>query len=257
MPSKAIIYGMNRRDVLLALSIGSILATPARAQVPQPYKVSLFPGGNAEAGLSIEMEPGWKTYWKMPGDAGIPPQFDWAGSSNLESIEVMYPIPGRFKDLGGETVGYHDQVVFPLLARSKNSAEPVSLKLNLFFAVCKDICIPANSEISLDLNSTELSPLIEQWKNRVPRADVAILNARIEIRQEVPMLVLALNRTVDDIFVESEISAYFGRPLFDVSPGEAWLPIAGVKDPAIIRNTPLKFTLALGNSGIEQVITVN
>ena len=248
---------MNRRYLLLALGAGSVLAVPARSQLPQPYEISLFAGGNAEAGLLIELEPGWKTYWKIPGDAGIPPQFDWTGSSNLESVEVMYPIPGRFKDLSGETVGYHDQVVFPLMVKSKNPDEPVSLKLSMFFAVCKDICIPVNSEIGLDLNATESSPLIELWKNRVPRADVAILNARLETKKEVPMLVLALNRTVVDIFVESETPAYFGKPLFDVSPGEAWLPIAGMKDLSILRDSPLKVTLALGNSGIEQVISVN
>ena len=233
------------------------MAAPARSQLPQPYAVSLFAGGDAEAGLLIEMEPGWKTYWKMPGEAGIPPQFDWTGSSNLESVEVMYPVPGRFKDLSGETVGYHGQVVFPLLVKSKNPDEPVSLKLSLFFAVCKDVCIPASSELSLDLNSTELSPLIESWKNRVPRIEVAILNARIETKQEIPMLVLALNRAATDIFVESETPAYFGRPQFDLSPGEAWLPIAGLKDLSKLRNSPLKVTMALGDSGIEQVITVN
>jgi DsbC/DsbD-like thiol-disulfide interchange protein len=248
---------MNRRHVLLALSAGPVFAAPARSQLPQPYKVSLFASGSAEAGLLVELEPGWKTYWKMPGEAGIPPQFDWAGSRNLESVEVMYPVPGRFQDLSGETVGYHDQVVFPLLVRSKNAAEPVSLKLDLFFAVCKDVCIPASSEMSLDLKSTELSPLLELWKNRVPRADVAIVNARMETKQEIPMLVLALNRTVADIFVESETAAYFGKPQFDVSPGEAWLPIAGMKDLSKLRAASLKVTLSLGDSGIEQVISVD
>ena len=57
---------------------------------------------------------GWKTYWRMPGDAGIPPQFDWSGSQNVKSVEVLWPAPQRFIDSGGETVGYKDRVVFPL-----------------------------------------------------------------------------------------------------------------------------------------------
>ena len=55
-----------------------------------------------QAGILVELEPNWKTYWRVPGDTGIPPQFDWTGSKNAGAIEVGYPVPSRFQDAGGE-----------------------------------------------------------------------------------------------------------------------------------------------------------
>ncbi len=120
------------------------------ATVPQPFKVSLISGGREggvwQAGILVELEPEWKTYWRMPGDSGIPPQFDWAGSENSAAIEVGFPVPRRFNDAGGETIGYHDQVVFPVFVKPEKLDAAVSLQLNMFFAVCKDVCIPAKAK---------------------------------------------------------------------------------------------------------------
>src|SRR5262245_29832388 len=58
------------------------------------------------AGLEIAMQDGWKTYWRMPGDAGVPPTFDWSGSVNAADIKVLYPAPTRMPEAGGEVVGY-------------------------------------------------------------------------------------------------------------------------------------------------------
>ncbi len=257
---------MNRRRALLALTSVPLLVLPVHGETPQPYQVSLLSGGKIDgvlqAGLLVELQPGWKTYWRMPGDAGIPPQFDWTGSGNVAAVEVMFPIPGRFRDASGETIGYHDQVLFPLSVRPKNASETVQLQLNLFFAVCKEVCIPARVKIDFSLTSANASPLVGQWRQRVPRVagkDLAppVSTARIEIIGEKPMLVLSLSRTVEDIFVESPTSAYFGQPRFDKSPHEAWLPIMGLKDVAKLRGIPLTLTSAFGNSGIEQTLAVN
>ena len=76
----------------------------------QPFTVSLLAGGQLagvwQAGVLVELEPEWKTYWRMPGDTGIPPQFDWTGSTNSEAVEVSFPVPRRFNDLSGEAIGY-------------------------------------------------------------------------------------------------------------------------------------------------------
>jgi DsbC/DsbD-like thiol-disulfide interchange protein len=257
---------MNRRNVLFACASFPLLTATARSEVPQPYQVSLLSGGQEgnllQAGVFVEMEPEWKTYWRVPGDTGIPPQFDWAGSINSDTFEVGYPVPSRFNDAGGESIGYHDQVVFPISVRPKKAEEVVHLQLSLFFAVCKEICIPAKAKADLLLNSSITNPLLTDWQQRVPRIVAmgeapSVTAVRIAKPQDKPMLVLNLTKPAQDIFVESETSAYFGKPQFDSVSGEAWLPIGNLSDPEKLRGVPLRVTLSFGNSGIEQMLVVN
>jgi DsbC/DsbD-like thiol-disulfide interchange protein len=263
--SKAIMKVMNRRCALFALAAAPFAAANAQSGVTQPYKVSMLSGGQDadiwQAGILVELEPGWKTYWRVPGDTGIPPQFDWAGSKNTGAIEVGYPVPSRFQDAGGESIGYHGRVLFPLSVRPEKPDEMVRLRLNLFFAVCKEICIPAKAKAELLLNSSNINPDLENWQQRVPHV-VAVGEAplvtavRIEMLQDKPMLVLSLAKAAQDIFVESGTTAYFGKPRFDVAAGEAWLPIWNLSDPRKLRGLPLTVTLSFGDSGIEQMLAI-
>ena len=242
------------------------MATAARSDIPEPFKVSLISGGQEggvwQAGILVELEAEWKTYWRMPGDSGIPPQFDWAGSENSAAIEVGFPVPSRFNDAAGETIGYHDQVVFPVFVKPEKLDAAVSLQLNMFFAVCKDVCIPAKAKAETALSASAANPLLEEWLKRLPRlADAGdppfVTAGRFETRENKPVLVVSLNGQAQDIFVESETSAYFERPRFDSATGEAWLPIANLKDAAKLRGVPLKLTLSTGDSGIEQTLAIN
>lgn len=106
----------------------------------------------AAAGIEIAMSPGFKTYWRNPGEAGgVPPEFDWTGSENLESARVLYPVPHRTKDKAGENIAYKDSVVFPVVIVAKDKSAPVMLKLKATYGVCKDICIPAEAELALEV----------------------------------------------------------------------------------------------------------
>jgi len=242
------------------------MATAARSGTLQPFKVSLISGGQEQgvwqAGVLVELEPGWKTYWRMPGDAGIPPQFDWTGSDISAAIEVGFPVPSRFNDAGGETIGYHDRVVFPVSVKPKAPGEAVNLKLAMFFAVCEEVCIPATAKTNLLLGASAANPELIAWQKRLPRPAAAgevpfITALRFETRGNKPALVVNLKGQARDIFVESETSAYFEKPQFDSATGEAWLPIANLKDTAKLRGVPLKLTLSTGDSGIEQTLVIN
>ena len=104
------------------------------------------------AGVEIELDPGWKTYWRNPGDAGgVPPRLDFAKSSNVKSAKVVYPAPKRLTDKSGDTIGYKNFVVFPVLIEPTDTTKPVDLKLDFEFGVCADICIPAQAEMSLNI----------------------------------------------------------------------------------------------------------
>src|SRR5262245_454234 len=108
-------------------------------------------GGSYLAGLEMVIADGWKTYWRTPGDAGVPPQFDWSGSTNTAAVKVLYPAPMRMREAGGEVIGYKNAVLFPLEVTPENAAKPVALKLALEFGICKDICIPATATLELSL----------------------------------------------------------------------------------------------------------
>lgn len=103
------------------------------------------------AGIQLRMDPGWKTYWRNPGDSGVPPSFDWTGSKNLKHAEVLYPAPHRFGDAGGTAIGYDDQVVFPVKLTPERDGEPIELKLAFAFGLCKDLCIPNDVSLGLTL----------------------------------------------------------------------------------------------------------
>lgn len=112
---------------------------------------ALTPGGYYVAGLEIVMADGWKTYWRMPGDAGVPPMFDWTGSANMAAAKVLYPAPMRMAEAGGETLGYKQSVLLPIEVTPQDPAKPVVVKLALEFGICREICIPATASFELTI----------------------------------------------------------------------------------------------------------
>ena len=97
------------------------------------------------------MAPGWKTYWRSPGETGIPPKFDWSGSKNIRRIEVFWPRPELFQSFGMQTAGYSNVVLFPLGLMPIDPAQPMHLKLRAELGVCKEICVLEHVHLSLDI----------------------------------------------------------------------------------------------------------
>jgi DsbC/DsbD-like thiol-disulfide interchange protein len=135
-------------------------------------------GAVLRAGIEIKLAPGWKTYWRYPGDAGVPPQFDFSRSDNLAKAEVLWPAPLRFSDGEGNTIGYKDDVILPVHIEAADKSRPVVLRVALDYAVCEKLCVPAQAKAELPLQ--EASPAsdaaIAEAEQRVPRP--AILGAR-------------------------------------------------------------------------------
>ncbi len=167
------------------------------------------------AGVQLRMKPGWKTYWRNPGDSGVPPHFDWTGSTNLRHAEVLYPAPHRFADANGTAIGYEDEVVFPVKLTPEREGEPVKLKLAFEYGLCKDLCIPNDIVLELALPGSVGkgdAALIETFLSRVPKPaapgllpEVKSVEARLE--GEIPELVLeaafAPNATETDLFIDA------------------------------------------------------
>src|SRR4030081_45047 len=151
----------------------SSLAIEARAEDASPWQreghsaVRLLAGSRSGAvllgGIAVQLQPGWKNYWRTPGDSGVPPRFDFSKSENVEAVTVMWPAPTRFDDgAGGSSLGYHDQIVLPLRIVAKKPDKPVTLRADINYAVCEKLCIPveANAELAFtSVASTEDSAL--------------------------------------------------------------------------------------------------
>lgn len=123
-------------------------------------------------GVAIQLKPGWKTYWRTPGDSGVPPHFDFSRSDNVDSVTVLWPAPTQFDDgAGGTSFGYKQQVVLPLRIVARNADKPVTLRADISYAVCDKLCIPVEAKAELgfaSVASTEDGTLSEAL-NAVPK----------------------------------------------------------------------------------------
>ncbi|WFU41841.1 protein-disulfide reductase DsbD family protein [Bradyrhizobium sp. CB82] len=105
-------------------------------------------------GIAFQLQHGWKTYWRTPGDSGVPPRFDFSKSENVEAVTVLWPAPLKFDDgAGGHSIGYHDQIVLPLRIVAKAPDKPVTLRAEINYAVCEKLCIPVEASAELGFNS--------------------------------------------------------------------------------------------------------
>lgn len=114
----------------------------------------LTPRGTHLGALRITLQPGWKTYWRAPGDAGIPPSFSWRGARNVGELSIIWPAPEVFLTSGYRTIGYHDQLVLPVEITPETPGKPVRLKGRMQLGVCKDVCVPAELKFDHQLDSS-------------------------------------------------------------------------------------------------------
>jgi DsbC/DsbD-like thiol-disulfide interchange protein len=164
---------LHARSGVAAALLALALSAAAVAQDASPWQhgnhsaVRLLAGSRSGAvllgGVAFQLEPGWKTYWRTPGDSGVPPHFDFSRSDNVDAVTVLWPAPSKFPDgAGGHSLGYHDQVVLPLRIAAKNADKPITLRATVTYAVCAKLCVPVEADIELpfvSVASTEDSTL--------------------------------------------------------------------------------------------------
>jgi DsbC/DsbD-like thiol-disulfide interchange protein len=108
-------------------------------------------GGPLRAGIEIRLGRGWHTYWRYPGDAGVPPRFDFASSQNVKAVEVLWPAPRRLPEAGLTAIGYDRDVILPLRVTALDPAKPVTLQVKIDYAICEKLCVPAQTKAALAL----------------------------------------------------------------------------------------------------------
>lgn len=231
-------------------------------------------GGEAHylAGLEVALDDGWKTYWRMPGDSGVPPVLSWAGSTNLDKATLLYPAPVRMKEAGGEAIGYRGTVLLPIAIAPKETDTPVSLKLSLEFGICREICIPATQAFTLELSPGKagtLAPSLSAALDRVPRphharrkGDPELKRVRLAGSDAAPILEIEgifRNSERADIFVEAPDGFYV--PMTKRAPGGRGDVVRFVSEvsPSLLRDLqgkPLILTLVDDSGATEARWTV-
>ncbi|WP_448189100.1 protein-disulfide reductase DsbD family protein [Azospirillum sp. sgz301742] len=222
--------------MLLALALsGNALAAAgpwAKGGPVQARLVSAVEGtGDRDSlplALEIRLEPGWKTYWRSPGDAGLPPRIEWNGSANLKEASFGYPTPHRTTTLGIEAIGYDGAVTFPVRAVPAEPGKPLALKAGVDLLVCSEICVPQRVDVTLDLPAGPAvagpeANIVSRAENRVPGDGRA---AGLEIRavrtQGAVVEVEATARepfATPDVFVELEPPMPLTAPTVRLSDG--------------------------------------
>lgn len=147
---------MNARIVIPFLA--SLLVSPCAAarDAGAPASVRLVAAGDMTAGsyraaVVIDLAPNTITYWRNPGEAGVPPTFDFSGSTNLARADAAMPAPTRINEAGGDVFGYTTQVAFPVAIAPVDAGKPVSVALKLDYAACEKICVPMRAEAQITL----------------------------------------------------------------------------------------------------------
>ena len=178
----ALLLGLAEMPIFAPAVSSVAKAQDASEWMTQPHTAARLIAGAADktpaapvirAGIEIKLDPGWHTYWRDPGDTGVPPAFDFAGSDNVKSAKVLWPAPEPFPDgAGGTSIGYVDNVILPVLVTPEDTAKHSLLRLKLSYAVCGNLCVPveANLQLALDGSGAE-DAAIEKANARVPRQE--------------------------------------------------------------------------------------
>lgn len=157
-----------------------------------------LPDGRVVAGLHLELAEGWKTYWRAPGDAGIPPLFDWSASRNVAAISVNWPTPGVFWESGMRSIGYDGALMLPLIVQTDQAGGPLTLSGTLEMGLCKDVCIPYSVRFSADIapNQSTRNPAIAAALADVPYS---------EREAQVSQVTCSVQPTEDGLILRAEI----------------------------------------------------
>ena len=176
-------------------------------------------------GLEYQLQEGWKTYWRSPGDGGFSQEIDWSNSKNIKSLKVKWPVPKRFEILGIKSLGYENNVIFPLKLEIINPLEPSLIILNINYLICKDICIPGNVDLELLIPSgqsrlTKHSFNIEKSLSSIPIKSINmsfIKDAEISLFIKNQNLHVSLFAETNKIFTKPNIFLHtkHGLPVID------------------------------------------
>ncbi|MGE5505471.1 MAG: protein-disulfide reductase DsbD family protein [Actinomycetota bacterium] len=223
-------------------------------------------------GLHFRLEPGWKIYWRSPGDAGYPPKLDWTGSDNLGEPRILWPAPHRFVLAGLQNHGYTGEVVLPIDAPVAQPGGPVAAKVAVDYLACAQICVPQHVDLALKLPAGPAQPSafahdIDRFVALVPgdgaRHGLRLDRAEAVGQGDATFLRLQVSATepwsAPDAFVEAEAVSAFEQPRIALAEGgrvaRIEVPVAKGALAAPLAGSPVTVTVVDGLRSIEAHVT--
>ncbi|MEI5677689.1 MULTISPECIES: protein-disulfide reductase DsbD domain-containing protein [unclassified Mesorhizobium] len=232
---------------LLAIALGSApaLASSTDWFETQGGRVRLVTSGKPDANgqlhgiLDIDLDPGWKTYWRDPGDAGVPPQLDISASTNISSAEFDFPVPQHHDDGYSKWAGYDQSVALPITFHLKAAGEPAMIDAHVFLGICETICIPVSTKLVLDPtndpDNADDAALVSAAQEALPAAEQPGFNVKIVSKDEKSLLVEASfpgNPTSADFFIAGENGYSFAAPKRVEKDGKTLFSVEILNRPA-------------------------
>lgn len=218
-------------------------------------------------GIEVKLAQGWKMYWRYPGDAGVPPRFDFAGSENVKAIKVLWPAPQRFSEEGINLIAYKGDVILPLRIVPEDERKVVVVRLKLDYGICEKLCIlaEAKTELVLSGDATSHEVALVAAEARVPKQialgegqTLAIRAVRREVGPTRPRIVVdiaAPEASAVELFAEGPAPDW-ALPVPEPISAEGELrrfafDLAGVPSDVKSKGSVLKFTAVAGEEAIE------
>ncbi|MEP1444271.1 MAG: protein-disulfide reductase DsbD domain-containing protein [Hyphomicrobiales bacterium] len=273
------------KRLIIALIV-SILSAGAAVAETTPwtsgfgYKARLIMGammddGHYQGGFEIDLEEGWKTYWRLPGENGIPPLFDVKNSSNLKDFKVLWPTPQVFKDGSGQGIGYKKRVLLPFKVKPEVVDQTIDFNLSIFFGVCAEVCVPADVKfsglLSPDKPQSLNHALIQEAISLVPVMDhplglrVKTADLSVEGSKEYVELGLNLDKSVENlvVLVEGPEDWYFDPlnvPMNEVGGTDIKkirVPLYRLVKDSLKGDEALRLTIIADGEALDQTIALN
>ncbi|TXR48095.1 hypothetical protein FVA77_16200 [Phyllobacterium endophyticum] len=267
--------GLNMRIQLLLFAATLAFATPGHTASSDWTKT---PGGNVRlivdnpgqpapemrGAIEIQLDPGWKTYWREPGDAGVPPELDLAGSTNIKSYVLLFPTPHRFEEGSTRWAGYKKPVSLPVTFTLIDPGKPAYLKGHAFLGICETICIPVKAEFDFAVDNTRETnaltrTLIDSAFEQLPGEASATFGALNAIRQDDRVRITVALPPEDgdvDLFVAGDGTVTLGMSKLktrEASKAVFSVPVISGKNK---RTPPLNYTLVQGQNAVSGTISV-
>jgi len=224
-------------------------------------------GKTIDAGLQIELQPGWKTYWKAPGASGLPPQISFVGSQNIAATSISYPLPTTFGTGRDLTAGYTSTVTLPIRIEPLFAGRAVSVKGSGFLGVCEDICVPVPFEVQLDIDGKGISKrdtasALLFARSSVPPTEQADISITKTLQEGDHLLVEAIvpaGTASATLFPDGPSDWYLGPIHASSIKGTTAIfrvPIDQRPKGATVSGTKMTMTLRAGGRGVEQAVTI-
>ena len=174
-------------------------------------------------GLKVILSPGWKIYWRNPGDAGLPPEIKWNNANKIQSLKLLFPSPIRFDFYGIETFGYENEVIFPMEIVNSGNNKTLSGNLDFSAQVCSKICVPVNklfdlSRIDYNYENASILKEITRYKSMVPilaqDKELKLLSYNFQDKKLNLVFDKKFTFKVNDIIIEDSKDRVYPKPFF-------------------------------------------